>query len=113
MVFLWFLGHEASSFHDVADRFNILLSSLRKIIERLTMFCSHLAWQVIRWPTVAEKNEIEHHFRNNRFPGVIGVLDGTHVPIDKPSNNPNSYLNRKHYFSIIQVTTNVIIFILF
>ena len=31
---------------------------------------------------------------------VIGVIDGSHVKIDKPSNDPNSYLNRKKNFSI-------------
>ncbi|XP_071052961.1 putative nuclease HARBI1 [Onthophagus taurus] len=36
----------------------------------------------------------------NGFPGVIGAIDGSHIKIDKPKNDPDSYLNRKHYFSI-------------
>lgn len=31
---------------------------------------------------------------------LIGILDGTHVRIDKPAENPDSYLNRKYFFSI-------------
>ena len=28
---------------------------------------------------------------------VIGVIDGSHVKIDKPSNDPDSYLSRKNF----------------
>lgn len=55
---------------------------------------------VIKWPDDFEKEEIETHFRNNNFPGVIGIIDGTHIRIDKPAEDPDSYLNRKHFFSI-------------
>lgn len=49
---------------------------------------------------MAEKIEIEHHFANNGFPGVIGAIDGTHIKIDKPTVDPDSYMNRKNYYSI-------------
>jgi len=29
-----------------------------------------------------------------------GSMDGTHIRIDKPLENPDSYINRKQYFSI-------------
>ncbi|CAH1961617.1 unnamed protein product [Acanthoscelides obtectus] len=32
--------------------------------------------------------------------GVIGALDGTHIRIDKPSQDPESYFNRKSFYSI-------------
>ncbi|KAJ8926234.1 hypothetical protein NQ314_021422 [Rhamnusium bicolor] len=39
----------------------------------------------------------KHHSGRN---GVIGAIDMSHIKIDKPSNDPDSYLNRKHFFSI-------------
>ncbi|CAH1380903.1 unnamed protein product, partial [Tenebrio molitor] len=42
----------------------------------------------------------EEHFRENGFPGVIGTIDGSHIKIDKPSDDPESYMNRKGYYSI-------------
>lgn len=99
-VFLWYAGNEASSFRDVADRFNISKSSLHKVISRVTYFLSNLSPQIIKWPTAVEKMETEAFFNERGFPGVVGLIDGTHVRIDKPADDPDSYLNRKHYFSI-------------
>lgn len=98
-VFLWYASNEAASFRDV-DRFNISKSTLFKIIRRVTHFLSNLSPQYIKWPTEEEKIEIERHFQRNNFPGVVGIIDGTHVRIDRPSEDPDSYLNRKHHFSI-------------
>ena len=33
------------------------------------------------------------------FPGVLGLVDGTHIRIQKPSENVADYVNR-HYHSI-------------
>lgn len=99
-VYLWFVGHQTASFRDVADRFNITISSLFRIIRRMTYFISELSQQIITWPTPEEKYEIEKHFRENGFAGVIGVIDGTHIKIDKPPNDSESYINRKGYYSI-------------
>ena len=36
-----------------------------------------------------------------------GAIDGSHIWIDKPAEDPDSYINRKQYFSInIQGTVN-------
>ncbi|KAK5647836.1 hypothetical protein RI129_002728 [Pyrocoelia pectoralis] len=100
LVFLWFAGNEAVSYRDVADRFGISQSTLFKIIRRVINFLSNLSSEVIVWPTDDEKNEIEAWFRNKNFVGVIGAIDGTHIKIDKPAEDPDSYLNRKHFFSV-------------
>ncbi|KAJ8916386.1 hypothetical protein NQ315_014596 [Exocentrus adspersus] len=34
------------------------------------------------------------------FPNVIGCMDDTHIRTDSPKNDPDSYRNRKKYFSI-------------
>ncbi|KAJ8911891.1 hypothetical protein NQ315_012305 [Exocentrus adspersus] len=99
-IYLWFVGHQTASFRDVADRFNISISSLFRIIKRLTEYVSNLAPQTIYWPTAQERNVIERDFRQNGFPGVIGAIDGSHIKIDIPAVDPDSYLNRKGYHSI-------------
>ncbi|KAG5862249.1 hypothetical protein JTB14_025400 [Gonioctena quinquepunctata] len=79
-VFLWFVANEATSFREVSD--------------------SNLSPGVIKWPNDLEKVEIETHFRNKNFPGVVGIIDGIHIRIDKPAEDPDSYSNRKHFYSI-------------
>ncbi|CAG9834545.1 unnamed protein product [Diabrotica balteata] len=72
------------------------------LLKKLNIFSEQYGPQVIKWPSGEEKMKIERNFRQNNFPGVIGVIDGSHIKIDKPTNDPDSYLNRKHYYSIQQ-----------
>jgi len=45
------------------------------------------------------------------FPKVIGAIDGTHVKIAAPRKSPESYINRKGYYSIqLQVQKNKYIY---
>lgn len=109
-VFLWFSANESVSYRVVADRFGISQSTLFKIIRRVVNFLSNLSHEVITWPTNEEKNDIEAWFRERQFPGVIGVIDGTHIKIDRPAEDPDSYLNRKHFYSIqVKCLSDIII----
>lgn len=64
------------------------------------MFLSNLSATVIAWPNENEKRIIEAHFREKGFPNVMGAIDGSHIKIDRPENDPESYINRKGYFSV-------------
>ena len=35
-----------------------------------------------------------------KFPGVIGLIDGTHIRIRAPENEPEAYINRKKFHSL-------------
>lgn len=59
------------------------------------------AYNFIKWPTRENIPRIEQEFRLMAgHPGVIGVVDGCHIPISAPKENPQSYVNRKGYYSI-------------
>ncbi|XP_067660311.1 putative nuclease HARBI1 [Haliotis asinina] len=55
----------------------------------------------IHFPSPAEcqRNKVEFH-RTANFPGVIGVIDGTHIQIQAPTVTEDVYVNRHHYHSI-------------
>ncbi|KAJ8915701.1 hypothetical protein NQ315_000635 [Exocentrus adspersus] len=100
LIFLWYIGHQTASYRDVGDRFNVTISSVNRIVQRLTLFLSNLSIDIIKWPNEAEKRLSEEHFRANGFPNIIGAIDGSHIKIDRPINDPHSYINRKGYYSI-------------
>ncbi|XP_050518106.1 putative nuclease HARBI1 [Diabrotica virgifera virgifera] len=64
------------------------------------MFLSNLSPEIIKWPTAAEKHVSQQHFANKGFPNVIGAIDGCHIKIDRPDNDPDSYINRKGFYSV-------------
>lgn len=61
-VFLWFAGHEACSYRDLSDRFNVTKSSVSRIIKRVTYFLSPLSPQVIKWPSAEERQVSSEYF---------------------------------------------------
>ncbi|XP_066596274.1 putative nuclease HARBI1 [Prorops nasuta] len=70
--------------------------SFRSICERF-----HDAPNFIKWPSGSYIEEIAVGFKNiSGFPRIIGAIDGTHIHIPAPKDNPASYVNRKGYHSI-------------
>lgn len=51
----WFVGHQSSSYRDVADRFGITLSALFDIITRVANFLISIAPTVIKYSNSNEK----------------------------------------------------------
>lgn len=101
LCYLWFVGHQTASYRDVADRFGVTLSTLYKIISRVTTFLMSIAPNIIKFPSLEERNLTKQHYlEKKRFPGIIGSIDGSHIRIDKPLYDKDSYINRKQYFSI-------------
>nr|CAI5866734.1 unnamed protein product [Callosobruchus analis] len=47
-----------------------------------------------------EREEVVAKFANMGFSNVIGCMDGTDFKIDKSEHDPQSYFNRKKFYSI-------------
>ncbi|KAL6742093.1 hypothetical protein Aduo_015287 [Ancylostoma duodenale] len=55
----------------------------------------------IYWPKEEESRKIKgDFFRKYGVPGIVGIIDGTHIPIIGPSENEEDYVNRKNYHSL-------------
>ena len=61
-----------------------------------------LKQRFIKFPDNTEFNRLQTAFYQKRgIPGVLGAIDGTHVPIVQPRDNDSElYRNRKGLFSI-------------
>lgn len=58
--------------------------------------------KLIVWPSVDEAQEISNMYLELKgFDGVVGMVDGTHIPIRKPSVRGTDYYNRKDFHSVV------------
>ncbi|RCN40153.1 transposase, IS4 family [Ancylostoma caninum] len=59
------------------------------------------ACDYIYWPSERERRELRRlYYEKYRLPGVVGAIDGTHIPIQAPHLNKEDYINRKRFHSI-------------
>lgn len=73
MVFLWFAGHQTTSYRDVADRFDISISSLFDILTRVISFLSALSNDIIKFPSPQDRELTKQYYNLKRgFPNIIG-----------------------------------------
>ena len=56
--------------------------------------------EFIKWPTGVAAAEVMANFEQKKgIPGVIGAIDGSHIPMKVPSENQDEYSNRKRFHS--------------
>jgi hypothetical protein len=90
---------------ELSDHFGVTDHSFlrcKRQVVRAVM--NHLLTKVITWPESAELREISTRFDEqgaHNFPNIIGAVDGSHIQIHPPEQNPNSYYNRKKFHSIV------------
>lgn len=77
-------------------------SSVSRIIDSCLDHTLKLARKVIHFPesTPLLNQTKEEFYEISRFPNVLGVIDGTQIPIKAPTNNESIFVCRKQFHSI-------------
>ncbi|XP_066590789.1 putative nuclease HARBI1 [Prorops nasuta] len=100
-VTLWILGNQ-EVYRSVSDRFNLSKDTIWKCVFNVSYVLQNHVKDYIKWPNNRELLENEVKFKEmSNFPGVVGVIDGCHIRISSPIDNPNNYINRKGIHSIV------------
>lgn len=102
-VLVFFDALRSGSFQRICGRATgISQPSSSRIIEACANETLKYAQEVINFPaTIEALNRVKQRFHDvSGIPGVIGVVDGTHVAIQGPRQNEPAYVNRKLYHSI-------------
>jgi hypothetical protein len=94
--------YACGSFQQVTgDTVHISQPSMSRVITKVTESLLRHLQHVIVFPEHYEVQRLSEEFYEiAQFPGVIGVIDGTHVWIQGPSFHEWRYVNRKNYYSI-------------
>lgn len=102
MFSIWILA-KPESFLAAGDRFGLAKSTAYYIFSEIVEILAGLLPDYVSWPDRRSCQETERIFRrrSHGFPGVIGAIDGCHIPIKAPKNNPIDFYNRNKVHSII------------
>lgn len=86
----------------VGDRFGVAKSTIFHCVRRVGEALLSVASRFIAWPSDHNVRSIIDGFqRNSKFPGVLGAIDGSHIPITAPTEHAASYINRKGFYSVV------------
>ncbi|XP_050518298.1 putative nuclease HARBI1 [Diabrotica virgifera virgifera] len=97
---VWMLA-KPECFLAAGDRFGLSKGTGHFIFKEIVAILKHLRFQLILWPNNHENSMRVFNERSNGFSGVVGAIDGCHIPIKQPANNGHDYYNRKQFHSII------------
>ncbi|XP_011164982.1 putative nuclease HARBI1 [Solenopsis invicta] len=99
---IWVLAKQ-ESFLATGDRFGLPKSTGHNIFRSIITILSNIMPLYVKWLDANEYliscNIFEN--RSRGFQGVIGAIDGCHIPCKQPIRNPHDYYNRKGFHSII------------
>ncbi|KAL7725264.1 hypothetical protein ACLKA6_007768 [Drosophila palustris] len=103
MLFTIWLLAKQESFLSVGDRFDIAKSSGHRIFQFVVHILAGLASTYIKWPTNLQQLHTAEIFeeKSRGIPGVIGAIDGCHIPIKQPVGNAHDFYYRKQVHSIV------------
>ncbi|XP_024884070.1 putative nuclease HARBI1 [Temnothorax curvispinosus] len=100
-IALWIFGNQ-EVYRSVADRFGVSKDTIWRCVFNVAYTLEQYVQNYIKWPEVHELINIQEEFAAiSNFPGVVGVIDGCHIPISAPTEYPNSYINRKGFHSTL------------
>ena len=101
-IALYYLKDQGS-LRMTANAFGVAKSTVSKSIKTVcTLLCDHLGPKLISFPSTVEEMDVVANNFEKKFgiPQVIGCVDGTHIPIKKPMENPHDYFCYKMKYSL-------------
>ena len=87
----------------VGDTVGVHKSTVCRVLHQVTAAIAALRPKYVKFPSTPDERRATMFgfYTASGMPGVIGAVDGTHVPIQSPGgNDAEIYRNRKGYFSI-------------
>ncbi|KAK3924025.1 Protein ANTAGONIST OF LIKE HETEROCHROMATIN PROTEIN 1 [Frankliniella fusca] len=97
---LWILA-TPDCFRSVALKFGFTPGELHRYYTMIIKALCALGENYITWPDAQERVVIKQNLEAiSGFPGAVGLIDGTHIQITRPLDEPAAYRDRHHIYSI-------------
>ena len=94
LIALHFLGN-GGQYHGVSDMHGVSTATVCRSVHRVVdAIIENMFQETVRWPENSVKNASEF-LDIGGFPSVCGLIDGTMINIDAPSENEEQFVNRK------------------
>ncbi|XP_065178659.1 uncharacterized protein LOC135809271 [Sycon ciliatum] len=101
LLTLWWLGSK-SCIREVSDKFGLSKYTIWTSTRRVCFALCDIAPLMICWPKEKGVNDTQGRFHQLKgIHGIIGAIDGSHIPIKAPMESTDAYLNRKRFHSIV------------
>lgn len=87
----------------MSDRFDVSKSTFHAAVTRVAK-CTvdEIMPQIVRWPEGTKQQDTSNSFSEIcGIQGVVGAVDGSHIEITSPYENPMAYYNQNKFYSII------------
>ncbi|KAG7330159.1 hypothetical protein KOW79_006381 [Hemibagrus wyckioides] len=101
LMFLWYMANQ-NGFRDISDKFDVSESTAHKSVLEVLAIFSTLGPSFISWPNPGRKKNTSAAFQKLcGLSGIIGVIDGCHIKINRPNIRGGDYMNRQSYYSVL------------
>jgi hypothetical protein len=101
MMVLWILA-TPDTFRSVGVKFGVAKGVVHFHYKYVIEALNEMAHLYVQWPNALEKEEIAEIFEElYGYPCVCGCIDGCHIRITAPLEQPRRYVDRHHDYSIL------------
>ena len=100
-IALWRMG-TPDAYRTIGELFGVGRSTACAVTHEVCLAITEHLHYFITFPEGQKLNEVVEGFENDwNFPQCVGAIDGSHIEIIAPKDNPRDYFNRKGYHSLI------------
>lgn len=100
-ITLWWFAR-SGEYRSIAGMFGVGIATVCMIVRQVTSaIVDRLYRRFVSLPSGQRLDDTMRAFKDRCYPQCAGAIGGTHIPIAPPRDNPEHYLNRRGWHSVI------------
>lgn len=100
-ITLWWFSR-SGEYRSIADMFGVGIATVCIIVRQVTSaIVDRLYRRFVSLPSGRRLDDTITAFKDRCYPQCAGAIGGTHIPIAPPRDNPDHYMNKRGWHSVI------------